>query len=364
MPKPQSDTPPPIPVGILGATGAVGQRFVSLLARHPWFEIHYLAASSRSAGRPYDQAASWMQEGSVPLEVTQLEVEELFEGSPPCRLLFSALDASVAGTAEERLAEAGHFVVSNARNHRLDPDVPLIVPEVNPQHLDLLENRVGEGAIVTNPNCSTIGLSLALAPLELAFGIESVRVTTLQALSGAGLPGVPALQATDNVVPHIGGEEEKLESETSKILGQFESGAIRPAGFGVSAQCNRVPVIDGHTLCLSVQLGGDPDPEQVASALRDFRGLPQALSLPSAPARPIEVLTDPDRPQPRLDRARGNGMTLSVGRLRRCPLGGVKMVALSHNTIRGAAGGSILLAELALARGLVPEIEVPRTLAA
>jgi aspartate-semialdehyde dehydrogenase len=349
-----------IPVAVLGATGSVGQRFLTLLAGHPWFEVVALVASERSSGLPYRQAVSWVQETPVPPEVAGLEVLPL-GASLPCRLLFSALDAGVAGEAEAVAAGRGHFVVSNARNHRMDPEVPLVVPEVNPDHLELAAAQpYGGGALVTNPNCSTIGLVLALAPLVAAFGVEEVLAVTLQALSGAGLPGVPAMAATDNVIPWIGGEEEKLEAETLKILGERRGGGIAPASFPVSAHCNRVPVVDGHTLCVSLRLSRPAAPGEVAAALATFTGEPQRLGLPTAPARPVEVTELPDRPQPRLDRGRGGGMTVTVGRIRPCPLLGIKLVALVHNTVRGAAGGALLVAELAVARGLVPGVAPPK----
>jgi len=348
-----------IPVGVLGATGAVGQRFLTLLANHPWFRPVALFGSERSAGRSYREAASWMQATPVPPEVAELVVRPLAP-VPECRLLFSALDARIADSAESELARAGHFVVSNARSHRMDSDVPLVVPEVNPDHLELVRHqRFGDGAIVTNPNCSTIGLVLALKPLVDAFGVRRVRVVTLQALSGAGVPGVPSLLAVDNVLPLISGEEDKLETEPRKILGRFDGSSIVFAGTEVSAQCNRVAVIDGHLLSVHAELGGDPTPDEVAAAFAGFRAEPQERRLPTAPERPVEVAADEDRPQPRLDRDRGRGMTVTVGRIRPCPLGGIRFVALSHNTIRGAAGGSILLAELAVARGLVPGVETP-----
>lgn len=347
-----------IPVGVLGATGSVGQRFVSLLADHPWFEIVALTASERSAGKPYGEAVQWFQEQPLPPGVAAMTV--LPTAPPlPCKLLFSALDAAAADTAEGELAGAGHFVVSNAKSHRMDPDVPLVVPEVNPDHLDLVGSQDrGEGAIVTNPNCSTIGLVLALKPLADAFGISTVHVVTMQALSGAGIPGVPSLAAIDNLVPYIPGEEEKVEAETRKILGRL-NGAIDPASIEISAQCNRVAVIDGHTECVSVRFERPAALEDVREALESFTALPQELGLPSAPTPPILVTDLPDRPQPRLDRGRGRGMAVTVGRLRPCPVFDVKFVVLSHNTLRGAAGGSILVAELAVARGLVPGVRPP-----
>lgn len=354
-----SSVPPQgkIPVGVLGATGSVGQRFIELLVDHPWFEIAALTASERSAGKPYGEAAHWLQSTALPDSIARMVVQST---KPPLEptLLFSALDASAADTAEGELATAGHFVVSNAKSHRMGVDVPLMVPEVNPDHLALVKHQGwGDGAIVTNPNCSTIGLVLALAPLHRAFGLEAVNVVTLQALSGAGIPGVPSLAAIDNLVPYIGGEEDKIENEPRKIFGRLGDGAIEPAEITVSAQVNRVAVIDGHTECVSVRFRDKPASiEAVRRALEDFRGTPQELGLPSAPDPVIVVLDAPDRPQPRLDRDRGRGMATTVGRLRPCPLFDVKFVALSHNTLRGAAGGSILVAELAVAQGLVPGV--------
>lgn len=360
MPSPDSR----IPVAVLGATGSVGQRFVCLLHRHPWFRIAELTASERSAGKTYAEATRWLQAEPMPEEVAEMEVRGTDPDSVPLdsRVLFSALDSRAADRVEAPYARGGHFVVSNASSHRMDGDVPLVVPEVNPDHLGLLdEQKLGEGAIVTNPNCSTIGLTLALRPLAEAFGIEAVSVVTLQALSGAGIPGVPSMMMVDNIVPHIGNEEEKMETESRKILGRLEAGAIRPGPFVVSAQCNRVPVIDGHTLCVSLRLDTMAELEQVRAAFHQFSAEPQALGLPSAPERPILVLDQVDRPQPRLDRDRGRGMAITIGRLRKCPLLDFKFTTLSHNTLRGAAGGSILLAELCLAQGRIPGLEAPRT---
>jgi aspartate-semialdehyde dehydrogenase len=353
-----------IPVGVLGATGSVGQRFVSLLAQHPWFEVALLTASERSAGKPYAEAANWVQETPIPAPVAGMVVRPT-KGPLPCRLLFSALSSAAASAVEADLARAGHFVVSNAKSHRMDADVPLVIPEVNPEHLGLLAAQTyGPGALVTNPNCSTIGLVLALKPLADKFGLRRVHVVTLQALSGAGIPGVPSMAVIDNIVPYIGGEEEKLETEPQKILGQLRhagssSARIEHAEIQISAQCTRVAVSDGHSECISVQLARPAELAEVRQALAEFSGEPQRLGLPSAPARPVEVSEEEDRPQPRLDRGRGHGMATTVGRLRPCPLFDYKFVALSHNTLRGAAGGSILLAELALAKGAIPGLRPP-----
>jgi len=346
-----------IPVGILGATGAVGQRFVQLLADHPWFEIAELAASDRSAGKPYAQATTWR----LPTPLSRAIAERVVQ---PCdaqfgsKILFSGLDSSVAGEVETTLAGRGHAVVSNARNHRMDPDVPLLIPEVNPDHLDALavqRKRTGGGYIVTNPNCSVVGFAMALAPLERSFGIESAVVVTLQALSGAGYPGVASLDATDNVVPYIGGgEEEKIEAEPRRILGRFAGGAFEMAPFAVSASVHRVAVSDGHTMAMFVKLRKKASPEEAARALAGFRGEPQERELPTAPRAPIHVLSEPDRPQPRLDRDRENGMAVSVGRIRADGVFDLRLEALVHNTIRGAAGAAILNAELLKARNLLP----------
>ncbi|TVR63629.1 MAG: aspartate-semialdehyde dehydrogenase [Gemmatimonadales bacterium] len=346
-----------IPVALLGATGSVGQRFVSLLAHHPLFRLTTVTASERSAGLPYREATRWVQATPIPQEVADLVVAETRPPLEP-RLVFSALDAAVAGPVEAELAGRGHLVVSNARSHRMEPGVPLLVPEVNPEHLSLLRTGTGRGrgAIITNPNCSTIGVTLPLRPLRDAFGIREVRIATMQAVSGAGIPGVSSMEIMDNVIPFISGEEGKLETETLKILGQvdMEAGHIRPARIRVSAQCNRVPVVDGHTACVWVELERVWSPEAVREALESFTAEPQKLSLPSAPPHPVVVLDGEAHPQPRLHRDVAGGMAVTVGRIRRTPTGELAFVTVSHNTIRGAAGGAILCAELALARGLVP----------
>lgn len=351
-----------IPVALLGATGSVGQRFIELLSNHPWFHLAAITASPRSSGKPYGQVTRWMQGSAIPQAVVDMEILPTSpESTEGCPLVFSALDAQTAEQVELEFAAAGHTVVSNAKSYRMDPRVPLVVPEVNPDHLRLLETQPWAGGLVTNPNCSTIGLMLALKPLEDAFGIDKVHVVTLQALSGAGVPGVPSLQAVDNVVPFIGGEEDKLETETGKILGSFDHGRILHHPAVVSAHCNRVPVIDGHTLCVSVSLSRPASPEDLFAAWNQYRGEPQHLGLPTAPAQPVHVLSQPDAPQPRLHRDLDGGMAATVGRLRPCPLLDYKFVTLSHNTLRGAAGGALLLAELALARGQVPGAQIPDT---
>jgi aspartate-semialdehyde dehydrogenase len=332
----------------------VGQRFVQLLAAHPWFEITALAASERSVGRPYGEACHWVVSEEVPAPVRDIVVQEC-KPDLPCRLVFSALPAEVAGPVEEGFAAAGYAVSSNARSHRLDPDVPLLIPEVNPDHLALIEiqrrRRGWKGFIVTSPNCSVTQLVLALTPLWERFRIEAVNITTMQALSGAGYPGVPSLDILDNVIPYIPGEEEKLEGEPLKLLGQLEGEVIKEAGLAISAQCHRVPTRDGHLEAVSVKLGRRASHGEVVEALRSFRGLPQELRLPSAPTYPLVVREEADRPQPRLDRDEGDGMSVVVGRVRECPVFDYKFLVLGHNTARGAAGGSILNAELLAAQG-------------
>jgi aspartate-semialdehyde dehydrogenase len=342
---------------ILGATGAVGQRFVELLSQHPWFEIARLCGSERSAGKPYGEACRWRLASPLPEPVAALPV---FGAEPEegIDLAFSALDAGVAGPIEEAWARAGVAVFSNARNHRLAPDVPLLVPEVNASHLSLVERqRAGRGFsrgfIVTNPNCSTTFLAMALAPLASAFGLRRVSVVTLQAISGAGYPGLPSLDILGNVIPFIEGEEEKIETETLKILGTCEGGNVELARFSLSAQVNRVPVQDGHTEAVSFELARDAGLEELRRVLSGFSGDPQRLGLPSAPARPLVLFAERDRPQPALDLYREGAMATLVGRLRPCPVLGYRMTLLGHNTIRGAAGGSILNAELARARCLL-----------
>ncbi len=344
-----------IEVGVLGATGMVGQQFINQLAGHPWFELTWLAASERSEGKRYSDAASWRLETLIPDGVAERTVEACAPGKGP-RLVFSALDASVAGELEQAFADAGHVVLSNARNHRMNPVVPLLVPEVNADHLGLLRvqarQRGGKGAIVTNPNCSTIVLSMALAPLR-AFGLRACLVSTMQAVSGAGYPGVPSLDILGNVIPFISGEEEKIETETRKILGTLAGAEVEPHPVRVSAHTNRVPVVDGHTETVSVALEQKPSLEALRAAIDGFAGEPQRLGLPSAPERPLLYLDQPNRPQPRFDAGRGRGMTVSVGRLRPCGVLDWKFVALGHNTVRGAAGASVLNAELMQAQGLL-----------
>lgn len=340
-------------VGILGATGTVGQQFIRILARHPWFRPSWLAASERSEGRPYAQAATWRLPDPLPDEAAGLDVQACTPGRGP-KLVFSALDANAAKDIEPEFARAGHVVVSNARSYRMDDDVPLLIPEVNPDHLGLIarqrREREWSGAIVTNPNCSTVVLAMVLAPLR-RFGIKSVAVTTLQAVSGAGYPGVPSLDILGNVVPWIQNEEEKMQTETRKILGSYTAESVTPHPVVVSAQTTRVPVIDGHTETVSIAFDQRPAVADVREALASFHARPQALKLPTAPDAPIVCVDAADRPQPRLDVWRGDGMTVTVGRVRECPVLGIKLVALGHNTVRGAAGAAVLNAELMVAEG-------------
>jgi len=349
-----------IPVGVLGATGSVGQRFIQLLDQHPWFRVAAVTASERSEGKPYGEAARWVQDTALSPEIAALRVLPT-EPGPNVPLVFSALDSSVAGPVETAFAESGVMVVSNARNHRMDPDVPLLVPEVNPDHLGLLVHQSfpGGGGIITNPNCSTIGLVMPLRAIHDAFGVERVHVVTLQALSGAGIPGVPSMEILDNVVPFISGEEDKLETEPRKILGALDGARIRDAEVTLSAQCTRVPVLDGHLEMVSVGLAKSASPAEVAEVLAAFRGVPQELGLPSAPRQAIHVLPGADHPQPRLHRDLEGGMAVSVGRIRPCLLLDIRMAVLSHNTIRGAAGGALLCAELAVAQGQIPGLARP-----
>ena len=337
--------------GILGATGAVGQKFVELLLDHPWFEITALAASERSAGRPYEEAASWMGACALPERIAKMEVQETTPDLP-CDFVFSGLSSSVAGQVETAFAQAGYPVISNARNHRMRDNVPLIIPEINPDHLGLIAaQNDGDGFIVTNPNCSTVGLTCALQPLEENFGVEAVQVTTLQALSGAGYPGVPSLDAVGNVIPFIGGEEDKLASEPLKILGTFDGESVRPAEIAISAQCNRVPVVDGHTECVSVKLAEPTDAAEVRRAIEAFESPIADEQLPSAPEKLFQIHEREDGPQPRRHTHFGKGMTVSIGRIRPCDVLDMKFVVLVHNTIRGAAGVAILNAELLAKRG-------------
>ena len=344
-----------VDVGVLGATGMVGQQFLVELGAHPWFNLTWLGASERSAGKRFAEATSWRLPTPMPAGAADLLVDHVTPGRAP-RVLFSGLDAAVAGEVEEAFAAAGHIVISNARNHRLHAVVPLLVPEINPDHLGLLPAQARahgwRGGIVTNPNCSTVVLTMALAPLR-QFGLRSVIVTTLQAVSGAGYPGLPSLDIIGNVVPFIGGEEEKMETETKKILGCNKGDWIEPHAITVSAHTTRVPVVNGHTEMISVSLETPPPVEEVRAALVSFSGRPQQQRLPSAPPQPIVYLAEANRPQPRLDADRDRGMTITIGRLRPCSVLDYKFVALGHNTVRGAAGAGVLNAELMHVDGLL-----------
>jgi len=353
--------------GVLGATGIVGQRLVKMLANHPWFELTAVSASERSSGKTYAEASRWHLDTPIPREARDLVVQSI-EPTLDCDFVFSALDSSVAGEAEEEFARAGYPVVSNSRNHRMDPDVPLLIPEVNASHLDAIRVQQSQrgyttGFIVTNPNCSTAGLVLVLKPLADIFGLERIFVVTLQALSGAGYPGVASMDIHGNVVPFISGEEEKLETEPQKLLGRWDGRRFVDAGLGLSAHCNRVPVLDGHLECVSISMKKIASTEEVREALRSFQVDAEIASLPSALRNPIEVLDEDNRPQPRRDVNAGNGMAVVVGRVRECPLLDIKLTLLSHNLVRGAAGAALLNAELLASRGFIPrraESNAPR----
>jgi aspartate-semialdehyde dehydrogenase len=332
----------------------VGQRFIQLLEGHPLFRVVALTGSERSAGKKYREVCRWVLDTPMPAAVADLTVLDA-DADVPAQLVFSALPSTVAGPIEQRLAAAGHIVCSNASNHRMEPDVPLVIPEVNPDHLALItvqrRRRGWSGAIVTNPNCTSTPATMVLKPLLDTFGVRRMLLVSMQALSGAGYPGVPSYDIVDNVIPFIGGEEPKLEVEPQKMLGQLRDETIVPASFTTSAHCNRVPVLEGHLVCLSIELERKASSDEIATVLSNFRGLPQELRLPTAPEQPIIVRNEPDRPQPRRDRDAGRGMATVVGRIRPCSLFDIKLIALSHNTIRGAAGASILNAELMHAQG-------------
>ncbi len=344
-----------INVAILGATGSVGQKFVELLTDHPWFQIAELAASERSSGKKYAEAVNWIMQTPLDQEIGEMVVKEA-KANLSSKLVFSALDSSVAGEIETEFANGGYTVISNARNHRFDDDVPLMIPEVNPEHLEMLKNQKSTGTIITNPNCSTIGMVLALKPLHDAFGIDTINVVTMQAISGSGYPGLPSLDILENVLPFISGEEDKMETEPIKILSSIENGKLKSPDIKISAQCNRVPVIDGHTECVQIKFKTKPTKEDIIKVWKEFRSEPQLLNLPSAPKLPIHYFDNPKYPQPKLHRNLENGMAVSVGRLRECSLFDYKFVVLSHNTVRGAAGGTILIAELLKAKNLLSEI--------
>jgi len=343
-----------IPVGILGATGVVGQRFIQMLEAHPWFEVAWLAASDRSAGQLYGEAARWRLKTPIPERIRKMPVSNASPDGAP-RLIFAALDAGIARELEPQFAAAGCAVVSNSSAFRMQENVPLVIPEVNADHVALIEKQCWRkqsgGYIVTNPNCSAIGLAVALAPLHRKFGIDSIFVVTMQAVSGAGYPGVASLDILGNVIPYIAKEEEKMEEETRKLLGRLSVDHIEPAGFSMTAHCNRVAVEDGHTESVSVKLKHKAAAYEIIAAFNEFRSTPQELQLPLAPARPIVYDDASDRPQPRFDVDRGNGMTVSVGRLRPCGVLDYKFTVLSHNTIRGAAGAALLNAELLKVQG-------------
>src|SRR5260221_431 len=346
-----------IPVGILGATGTVGQRFIQLLDEHRWFEVKWLAASDRSAGNPYAEAAKWNLATPIPLTIAAMKVSPDAPDRALAKLVFAALDATAAQQIEPAFAEAGHAVVSNSSAFRMAEDVPLIIPEVNGDHVPLIKTqkwyKKNGGFMVTNPNCSAIGLVLALAPLHRRFGIDKIFVATMQAISGAGYPGVPSMDILGNVIPYIAKEEDKMEAESRKLLGTLNGSRITDAELQLIAHCNRVAVEDGHTESVSLKLRKPAQAEEIIAAWNEFRCLPQKLKLPTAPEQPVIYESAPDRPQPRLDRDRGRGMSAVVGRLRPCNIFDWKFTVLSHNTIRGAAGAAVLNGELLQAQGSI-----------
>ena len=343
-----------IPIGILGATGVVGQRFIQMLEHHPWFEVAWLAASDRSEGKPYAEAARWRLKTALPANIAKMKVSPATpEGAP--KIIFAALDSAIAAELEPKFAEAGCAVVSNSSALRMQEDVPLVIPEVNGSHIKLIDiqawRKKSGGYVVTNPNCSAIGLVLALAPLQQKFGLETVMAVTMQAVSGAGYPGVASLDILGNVIPFIKNEEEKMEEETRKLLGRLNGSKVISADFAMSAQCNRVAVEDGHTESISIRLKKKVKAEEIIAAWNGYRSEPQELKLPSAPEHPVVYVEANDRPQPRFDIDIGGGMTTVVGRLRPCGVLDWKFTVLSHNTIRGAAGAAVLNAELLKAKG-------------
>jgi aspartate-semialdehyde dehydrogenase len=344
-------------VAVLGATGAVGQAFIRLLENHPWFELAEVAASERSAGKPYAEAARWIGADVMPSRVGSMTVRACDPSQITSGIVFSALDSAAAETAEPAFARAGRTVLTNAKNFRMEPDVPLVIAEVNPDHLDVIsaqrKARSWDGAIVANGNCSAIVTSLPLAPIHQAFGITKVVVATMQAISGAGYPGVASLDILGNVIPYIGDEEPKIEAEVRKFLGTCDGTYVQSADFPVSAHANRVPVEHGHTVVMSIGLARHASADEVSQAIANWRGAEASRGLPSAPARPLELTDVPDQPQPRRQVDRGGGMTITVGRVRSDPIFDVKLVAMGHNVIRGAAGASVLNAELMARRGLL-----------
>lgn len=345
-----------VPVAILGATGAVGQRFIQLLSRHPWFDIVALAASEKSEGKSYKKAVAWQLPTPIPENIANMVLVSCSPREIPCKLLFSALDSSIATDTEKSFAEAGFVVISNAKNHRMDPDVPLVIPEVNMDHIALVQKQPwakNGGMIVTNPNCAVIGLALALKPLELEFGVECAHVVTLQSTSGAGFPGVPSLSILDNVIPYIQDEEQKLETELQKIFGTYKDSAIELNPITISAQCTRIPITEGHMEVVSVQLKEKATPKEIKRAWQEFDPPVHGLKLASSCVRLLHYFEEDDFPQPKLHRYLEKGMGIALGRLQRCSVLGHKFVLLSNNMIRGAAGGSIQIAELLVKQGMV-----------
>jgi aspartate-semialdehyde dehydrogenase len=342
-----------LPIGILGATGMVGQRYIQLLENHPWFEITWLAASDRSAGKTYGEAAKWRLDSVLPERIAKMVVSPAEPETAP-KIVFSSIDAAFARELEPKFAASGRAVISNSSAFRMAPNVPLVLPEVNAEHLHLIEEqswrKESGGYIVTNSNCTVMGPVLALKPIADRFGITQIFATSMQAVSGAGYPGVPSMDILDNVIPYIGNEEEKMEEELLKLLGTLDGGVVTPLPARMSASCNRVAVVDGHTVCVSIKLAKPATREEILAAWADFRPL-AGQNLPFAPDQPVQWAPQPDRPQPRLDRNRGNGMAVTVGRLRPCGLLDWKFVVLSHNTVRGAAGATILNAELLASLG-------------
>lgn len=341
-----------IAVGILGATGTVGQKFITLLENHPYFVVNEVVASPKSAGKKYSQATNWKQDSFIPAHVANLTVKST-DQPLESKILFSGMDASVAGEIEEQYANQGHYVISNSKNHRMDELVPIIIPEVNCDHFELIKKQPYKGAIITNSNCSTMFLAMVLAPLHKAFQIEHVHVTTMQAISGAGYPGVASMDILGNVIPFIGGEEEKMEIEPLKILGEVKGDKIEFADFSISAHCNRVAVFDGHTESVTIKFKNRPTVEQIKATLANFKGMPQEKNLPFAPSKPILIFEEENRPQPARDALKENGMAACVGRIREDKIDHIKMTIMGHNTIRGAAGAAILNAESLVALGYI-----------
>jgi aspartate-semialdehyde dehydrogenase len=342
-----------IPVGVLGATGSVGQKFIELLSGHPWFEIKELAASKSSAGKKYKDSVDWFMPKHIPEDIAGVEVKEC-KPDLECEIIFSGLDSSIAGEVETEFANNGYKVISNSRNHRMDKDVPLLIPEINPDHIELInKQKFGKGFIVTNPNCTAIGLSLALKPLLTDFGVEAVNVVTMQAISGAGNPKKIKMDIVDNVIPFINGEEEKVETEPLKIFGDINSDGISFKNLQISAQCNRVNVTDGHLEAVQVKLKKTASKDEIINSWINFKSEPQKLRLPSAPKKPIHYFDEDNFPQTKIHRNLENGMAVSVGRLRNDKFFDYKFVVLSHNRVRGAAGGAILCAEFIKSRGFI-----------